>query len=469
MNHDDTMAHHDHEPKMSNGMMMLKAPRNYGWAQAAILLLGVWLLTSPLCFTYGNAGLMWSDFLSGGLAILIALATLKWRPEASYLNTLLGIWLLFAPLVFWTDSPALYNLDTLIGALLITFSFLFPMSMNMGGPAVPKGWSYNPSSWPQRAPAIALAFVGFFTARYMASFQLGHIPSAWDPFFGSGTEHVLTSKVSKMFPISDAGLGALTYLIEGLSGFMGDERRWRTMPWMVAIFGIAVIPLGIVSIILMMLQPVSVGNWCTLCLFSAFAMLLMLPLALDEVVAMIQFLNQSRKRGHSVWRTFWAGGGDEYATDEPTPARKPQWTWESGLWGATSNWGLLLSALLSVLLLFVPDWTGASGWAANATYILATLALTIVFLAFAEVGRPARFINLFFAICLLACAVFMSSAPVSWRISSASASVLLFLFSLPLGAIQDRYGTYQVWAEWNPLHGRPHQKPPRLKWAHGSN
>jgi len=100
-----------------------------------------------------------------------------------------------------------------------------------------------------------------------------------------------------MWPVSDADLGAMTYMVELLFTFMGDRRRWRTMPWMVALFGVAVIPLGITSIVLVMMQPVVVGHWCTLCLITASAMLLMIPLSLDEVAAMIQFLNHSRKLG----------------------------------------------------------------------------------------------------------------------------------------------------------------------------
>lgn len=35
------------------------------------------------------------------------------------------------------------------------------------------------------------------------------------------------------------------------------------MPWMVAFFGILVVPLGIVSITLIILQALAVGAWCT--------------------------------------------------------------------------------------------------------------------------------------------------------------------------------------------------------------
>jgi hypothetical protein len=69
------------------------------------------------------------------------------------------------------------------------------------------------------------------------------------------------------------------------------------MPWMVTFFGILAVPLGVTSIVLVILQPLSVGAWCTICLATALAMLIMIPLTLDEVVAMGQFLAQSRREG----------------------------------------------------------------------------------------------------------------------------------------------------------------------------
>jgi hypothetical protein len=45
---------------------------------------------------------------------------------------------------------------------------------------------------------------------------------------------------------------------------MGSPARWYTMPWMVMFFGILVIPLGLVHILLVISQPVVVGEWCTL-------------------------------------------------------------------------------------------------------------------------------------------------------------------------------------------------------------
>jgi hypothetical protein len=56
---------------------------------------------------------------------------------------------------------------------------------------VPPGWTYNPSSWLQRAPLIATGFLGWFISRYLAAVQLGYTAAAWEPFFGEGTARVL--------------------------------------------------------------------------------------------------------------------------------------------------------------------------------------------------------------------------------------------------------------------------------------
>src|SRR5690606_9676333 len=132
-------------------------------------------------------------------------------------------------------------------------------------------------SWAQRSILIALGFAGWLVSRYLAAYQLGYIDEVWDPFFGdAATRKVLDSDMSKSLPISDGGLGAFAYTFEFLMGFMGSPSRWRTMPWMVTLFGILVIPLGLVHIALVISQPVVVGEWCTMCLLAAAIMLPMI-------------------------------------------------------------------------------------------------------------------------------------------------------------------------------------------------
>jgi vitamin K epoxide reductase family protein len=170
---------------------------------------------------------------------------------------------------------------------------------------VPPGWSYNPSSWSERLPLIGLALLGGLIAGYLALYQMGVLGRVWDPFFGRGTQVILNSPVSRILPIPDAALGAIGYLLDAVSGVVGGTDRWRTMPWIVVVFGVAVGPLGLVSILLVILQPVLFHAWCTLCLASAAISIAMIGPAMDEVLASLQHLRRERQQGHAFWPSFW--------------------------------------------------------------------------------------------------------------------------------------------------------------------
>ena len=184
---------------------------------------------------------------------------------------------------------------------------LAAMATNGDQAHYPPGWQSNPSSWRERLPIVALAMVGFGIAGYLAAFQFGWIPTVWEPFFGDGSRRILTSGVSRVLPIPDAALGAFGYLLDAVTGIVGGKDRWRTMPWIVILFGIAVGPLGAISILLVILQPVLFDAWCSLCLISALISLAMIGPAMDEVLASLQVLKRVHSRGGSVWTAFWKG------------------------------------------------------------------------------------------------------------------------------------------------------------------
>lgn len=170
---------------------------------------------------------------------------------------------------------------------------------------IPPGWDYNPSTWPQRLPLVFVAILGVAIASYLSLYQLKITDHVWDPFFGNQTEKILTSTVSRLLPIPDALLGAFGYLVDALTGVIGDTDRWKTKPWIVIVFGVAVGPLGLVSILLVISQPVLFNAWCTLCLCSAVISVVMISPAMDEMLASLQFLQRVKRSGNSVWKAFW--------------------------------------------------------------------------------------------------------------------------------------------------------------------
>ncbi|MBL8071946.1 MAG: vitamin K epoxide reductase family protein [Nitrospira sp.] len=173
----------------------------------------------------------------------------------------------------------------------------------------PPGWTYNPSSWSERLWLIGVAILGFLISGYLGLYQWGILDSVWEPWFGRGSETVLHSPLSRVLPVPDAILGAMAYGIDAVAGAVGGTTRWKTMPWMVVLFGLAVGPLGLVSVLLVTAQPLLLHAWCTLCLLSAVISVVMIGPAMDEVLASLQVLKRAKEQRKAVWTTFWKGEG----------------------------------------------------------------------------------------------------------------------------------------------------------------
>jgi nucleoside-diphosphate-sugar epimerase len=420
------------------------------WAHFLNLGLGLWLIASPSILGYPDWPMTLSDMASGALVMLFSLLSLSRNQAwARFANAAVGVWLLCAPLVFWAPTAAGYLNDTLVGALVIGFSLLVRPSPGVGvaarttGPDIPPGWNYSPSTLTQRIPIIALAFVGLYISRYLAAFQLGHTDAAWDPFFGDGTERIITSEVSKAWPVPDAGLGALVYMLEILTGIVGGRARWRTMPWLVVLFGVMIVPLGAVSIFFIIIQPIVIGTWCTLCLVAAAAMLLQVPYAFDELVASGQFLLDRKRKGKSVVLAFLRGdtmeGGRRTPPDDfERPARVVVRDMLGG--GVNVPWTLALSALLGIWLMCTRLIFGTEGAQADSDHLLGALIVTISIAAMGEAARPARFINILLAIALMFAPFMFDGGSAVADVAGVVAGLLLVALSIPRGRIDNAYG-----------------------------
>lgn len=453
------------------------------WAHYANIGLGLWLAASPLIYDSmtsetvnaavravteerGLASVDWrasmlavSDVVSGLLIALFGALSLSRRSAwfAQWGVTGVGLWLLFAPLLLWSPSAAQYQNDLLVGALVICFSILIPMmpGMSMEGmmdpKVVPPGWSYCPSTAAQRLPIALMGLIGLLIARMLTAYQLGHVDYAWEPFFAgdpldpkNGTEEIITSDVSKAWPIPDAGLGAVSYTLEILMAVMGGRDRWRTMPWMVTFFGILVIPLGVVSIYFIIIQPIVIGTWSTPALIAALAMLIMIPYALDEVIAMGQFLYWSRCRGKPLLRTFFKGdavdGGREDASDTLI---SPAAFWADSKRGITLPWTLVAAMAIGALLMLTRILFGTSGAMANSDHLVGALIITVAIIATAEVARPLRLINVAFGAWLVVAPWLLTGASATAAAASVVLGLALIGLSLPRGRRSaEHYGSW---------------------------
>jgi general stress protein CsbA len=249
--------------------------------------------------------------------------------------------------------------------------------------------------------------------------------------------------------------------------------RWigamEDMPWMVILFGIAVGPLGLVSIFLVISQPMLLHAWCTLCLFSALISLIMIGPAMDEVAASLQFLRRSHEQNRSVWNTFWHGGVTEDrdalpmkpASQRGEPrldsAREEDFvelattTDKDGLqFGGT--WNHLLVMALGVWLMAASDVMGYEGPERVVDQIAGPLVVSMAIIAMAEVTRSVRWVNVALGLWLMLAPVLMGYKPLHIGVHSALIGGAILLLSLVKGPEREQTGGGwgRVWT--TPLH-----------------
>lgn len=426
--------------------------KKFSWVYYSTIVLGFWLIANPPTFGYKVPAMIWNDILVGLAVIFLSYFALKpYKLWAQWGLVFLGIWLLAAPMILFPKEGAGLLIDFFVGTLLVAFSIIIPRQPGIKlfakpGPNIPEGWNYNPSSWNQRVPVIFLSWVGFFVARYMGAFQLELIDTVWDPFFGDGTRNVLTSEVSKSFPVSDATLGAFSYIIDVLFAYAGGTHRWRTMPWIVIIFGILIIPLGVVSITLVILQPISVGSWCTLCLTSATVSLIMIPFTIDEVLATIQLMRHEKKvRNTSYWTSFWFGGtmGGGKTEKNPNTNNLLDQTFKDVYRDILLRpWNLFLVLGIGAWIMASPQVLGFSGTMADTNQVAGAIIITFAVIAMSEVARSLRFLNILFGMWLIAGPWIIGVDQNTAMWSGVICGLLLIALSFPKGKVEDKRGGF---------------------------
>ncbi|MFS8083935.1 MAG: vitamin K epoxide reductase family protein [Ginsengibacter sp.] len=166
---------------------------------------------------------------------------------------------------------------------------------------IPWTQNSNPSLWSKRAPLLIMAIAGFLIALYLGLYQLHVFSKVWEPFFGNGTNAVVKSSFSKSLPIPDGLIGAFGYLCDIILVSIGDSVRWKTKPWAVILYSALVAIMGLVSILLIILQPVVLNTWCTLCLASAILSLSMVIPVMHELSATLHYIKKEKRNGQSFW------------------------------------------------------------------------------------------------------------------------------------------------------------------------
>src|SRR3546814_16214127 len=144
---------------------------------------------------------------------------------------------------------------------------------------------------------------------------------------------------------------------------MGTLYWWLAMPCMVTFFVLLVVPLGVISIYFSIFQPIMIGYWGTPALIAGLAMVVMILFALDEVIAMGQFLYWAHCRGKPLIRTFFKGDavdrGEEYTSDALSAS--PTAAWAEARRGVALPWTLTFSTVIGAFLMLTRLVSGPEG------------------------------------------------------------------------------------------------------------
>lgn len=439
------------------------------WMGGLIILLGVYLLLNTMILSEPPRRIVIHDILVSLTFFVCGMAYGRGKGHFTlpWVFFTLGCYLQVAPVLLAAPQAVQFLNHTVVGILIATVGGLVPFARAdalHAAPSRPQNWSYNPSAWSQRLLVFIFCICCFAAASYLAAYQMGYIHYMWDPVFGDeGTLQVITSSLSRSFPVSDAGLGAALYAIEALCVWKGGAARWYTSPAFVLFFGVLVIPVGAVSILLIISQPLIVGHWCFWCLLTAMCMLFMIALAVDEVFATLQFLAQTRQTNpHDFWRTFWHGGkpvlgeavlgkpvvgeaahDSEGLNKELELDENATWagltraglTWAELTRGVSINIPLVLSICVGGWLMISSTMQEVSDSIAHLKDCIGPLVIAVSVISMAEVMRPMRYVNIFFGL-ILCCALFLTETYHYEKAEALLAGLLLIFLSFPKAKVR---------------------------------
>jgi hypothetical protein len=117
----------------------IDGPREYLAAEGLILLLGLWLVISPLVIDYGSGDATWNPIVSGALILAASGAGLAgfWsRSTAAWAVIGISVWLFLSG--FWLADSAAASWNAFAAGALACFLAIAAAAASTEGPASPE-------------------------------------------------------------------------------------------------------------------------------------------------------------------------------------------------------------------------------------------------------------------------------------------------------------------------------------------
>ena len=148
-----------------------------------------------------------------------------------------------------------------------------------------------------------------------------------------------------------------------------------------------------------------------------------------------------------------AATADSLEAGAAEPAPRVTWTEILAATGLTSvPWNLLLCAGLGIWLMAAPGVLGSRGSAAASDQLVGPLVVTCAVIAWAEVARPVRYLNLLLALWLIAAGLpwgsLLTGATAASQWNDVLVGMALIGLTLPPGGVRERYGSWDRVLRW---------------------
>jgi hypothetical protein len=172
----------------------------------------------------------------------------------------------------------------------------------------------------------------------------------------------------------------------------------------------------------------------------------MIPLEVDEVIAMAQHMVRSKRKGVSLWTAFWKGGPAEgEGMDERSPAlmklpEEPVKVFKASVWGMSVPWTLGLSALIGLWLMFSPLVFGTQKPAAHIEHVGGALIITVSVICMGEVLRLGRYLNVLLGLVTAVLPWILTGSTMAGRVNDVLVGAAVIALAIPLGKVTEHYG-----------------------------
>jgi hypothetical protein len=160
----------------------------------------------------------------------------------------------------------------------------------------------------------------------------------------------------------------------------------------------------------------------------------------------MQFLVGARREGKLFWRTFWIGGTLEQYGTHSLPAARGQRSTTGEIVAAMElrnvPWNLATSAALGLWLMVAPTVLGLGGAAADNHHLVGALVVTWAVIAFGEVARTVRLLNIVMGIWIAVSPWLLSGTTDVSRWADLVTGGVLVALSVRRGRVDERFGAW---------------------------